>query len=412
MAKRRKRKSYLVCDGVDYASNLRGESARYQLDLRELRECGPFVAWQRHEREVEIEQAHLRQIRTLKRMFGVVDEAAVRAKAARKKAEAEVAAMDWAEEDDSVAGADARPRDEVPSILCTSSQENEVGFNRTQQETIFNEDIEGEPEVVEKKDEVRRYEAQLEAFHCSYPVSQRRRSNDEKDMWEAYIREAHIQNLVNIKTRRQMRIETEQKESKIAQVNNGVIRHDDCLSLIADDRQNRSELPEAGASQHCAAPKLVQAITATVAKQDTEKSSVVGTEPTPPMTEDEHGSFNDQPVPSIEHAQPSFNRAAETALRDTVNNNGTILQALQFVQAEIKDLRETRSITIAAQKSQQETDQQTIKTLQVQADRYRQERNEAWETAESYLAQRDQAWRKENALSMRLLHLRRVMRRA
>ena len=96
--RKKKRKLRIVCDGEDYAANLRGESARYQLDMRALKEDNRICAWQRHEMEEDLWVTHLRQIRILKRMHGIVDEDAVRQHAARKKAEADVAAIDWAEE--------------------------------------------------------------------------------------------------------------------------------------------------------------------------------------------------------------------------------------------------------------------------------------------------------------------------
>lgn len=74
-----------------------------------------------------------------------------------------------------------------------------------------------------------------------------------------------------------------------------------------------------------------------------------------------------------------------------------MLDAIRFAQDEIKDIREVQSVARALQKSQHETDQQTIKELQAQAERYRQERNGAWETAELYLIQRDRALNDRNA---------------
>ena len=340
--RKKKLRSYLLSHGEYYAANLRGESARYQLAMRALKEDDRICAWQRHEMEEELWVTHLRQIRTLKRMYGIVDEQMVRERRARKKAEAKVAAIDWAEENENTlrsfaddesdkwdssrfreyrcinpAANPARPREKIPPILCTSADEDEFELDRSQQEILFYEDLEGEPEAIEKQEEVHRYEAELEAFHCTSLLPLRRRSDAEKDMWET-----HIQTLVDIKTRRKTRMETEDEEKKLAQVNNGVISQDDSVSLAADAGQAQSELPEALASQPDPAPKLLRGSTAFVAKQDADKSSVVVTEPTPPMSEDEDDSSHDHLIPKIEHAQSSPDHSTRAALRDALDKNG------------------------------------------------------------------------------------------
>ena len=164
-----------------------------------------------------------------------------------------------------------------------------------------------------------------------------------------------------------------------------------------------------------------------------DKSSIVVTEPTPPMSEDEVDTNNENIMPPIDHAQPSSNHSIRAELHDVVKKTQAMLGTIRFARDEIRATRRVQSTAIAQHESQHETDQQTIKKLQDQAERYRQERNDAWETAESYLVQRDkalddrnaayetgedwvlerdEAWEREEDLTMRLAHLRRVAREA